>query len=198
MLPSLACWLLVDDGHSSDVRHRSSAPIYAPSLFHTPDSPFAEGPAREALYAAVSHDGIRGLTGCAGAAPRVIGLATREHLRASPLVPTAPPSGVSPLFRAVELPSGAATPAPGASGAHGASLGAPVAPNASLAPAAPDAFGAPGSLESATSLAERAHAWAGRFVHAYVRRVWDEAQWETAWFCNPPHLRTVPGLSHFQ
>ena len=83
---------------------------------------------------------------------------------------TAPPSGASPLFGNIQLPS--------------------------TDPAAPTL--APPTLESATDLAERAHAWAGRFVQAYVRRVWDEAQWETAWFCNPPHLRTVPGLSHFQ
>lgn len=52
--------------------------------------------------------------------------------------------------------------------------------------------------DAASSKAERAHWWAGRHVRAYVLKRWPEDQWETAWFCNPPHLRTVPGLSHFQ
>ncbi|CEH16465.1 Protein of unknown function DUF3605 [Ceraceosorus bombacis] len=47
-------------------------------------------------------------------------------------------------------------------------------------------------------LAESAQSWTGREVSKYVKRTWDEEQWETNWFCNPPHLRTVPGLSHFQ
>ncbi|CAO1630574.1 unnamed protein product [Jaminaea pallidilutea] len=51
--------------------------------------------------------------------------------------------------------------------------------------------------EGAASMAERAHQWAGRHVRAYVQKKWPEDQWQTAWFCNPPHLRTVPGLSHF-
>lgn len=47
-------------------------------------------------------------------------------------------------------------------------------------------------------VAERAQAWAGRFIDKYVKAQWPEQDWETAYFCNPPHLRTVPGLSHFQ
>ncbi|CAO1627236.1 unnamed protein product [Parajaminaea phylloscopi] len=45
--------------------------------------------------------------------------------------------------------------------------------------------------------AARAHAWAGRYVNAYVEARWPPEEWETAWFCNPPHLRTVPDLDHF-
>lgn len=46
-------------------------------------------------------------------------------------------------------------------------------------------------------LAEAAHLWAGRFVDKFICRYWDPTVFETAYFCNPPHLRTVPGLSHF-
>ncbi|KAF5360629.1 hypothetical protein D9756_004612 [Leucocoprinus leucothites] len=37
---------------------------------------------------------------------------------------------------------------------------------------------------------------AGREVHEFVRRRWNENQWETAWFVNPPRLQSVPGLAH--
>ncbi|KAN0060553.1 hypothetical protein ACQY0O_007014 [Thecaphora frezii] len=40
--------------------------------------------------------------------------------------------------------------------------------------------------------------WAAKEITGFVRRRWPEEAWETAFFCNPPHLRTVPGLSHFQ
>jgi len=51
--------------------------------------------------------------------------------------------------------------------------------------------------EAAAELAALAHKHAGRLIHEYVIRNWNEEEWQTAWFCNPPHLRTVPGLSHF-
>uniref|UniRef100_V5ERY9 Uncharacterized protein n=1 Tax=Kalmanozyma brasiliensis (strain GHG001) TaxID=1365824 RepID=V5ERY9_KALBG len=44
----------------------------------------------------------------------------------------------------------------------------------------------------------KAHAWASRHVTRFVEAKWPEGEYETAWFCNPPNLRTVPGLSHFQ
>ncbi|XP_006462535.1 hypothetical protein AGABI2DRAFT_193662 [Agaricus bisporus var. bisporus H97] len=37
---------------------------------------------------------------------------------------------------------------------------------------------------------------AGGEVHEFVRRRWDEIEWETAWFVNPPRLQSVPGLAH--
>ncbi|KZT67269.1 hypothetical protein DAEQUDRAFT_746211 [Daedalea quercina L-15889] len=33
-------------------------------------------------------------------------------------------------------------------------------------------------------------------VDTFVRRLWKEAEWETAWFVNPPRLQSVPGLAH--
>ncbi len=44
----------------------------------------------------------------------------------------------------------------------------------------------------------KAHAWAARYVTKFVEAKWPTERFETAWFCNPPNLRTVPGLSHFQ
>ena len=44
----------------------------------------------------------------------------------------------------------------------------------------------------------QAHAWASRYVNKYIEKVWPTDRFVTAWFCNPPSLRTVPGLSHFQ
>ncbi|KAJ1034817.1 hypothetical protein NDA13_001071 [Ustilago tritici] len=43
----------------------------------------------------------------------------------------------------------------------------------------------------------KAHNWASKHVTEYIKKVWPEEKFETAWFCNPPLLRTVPGLSHF-
>ncbi|KAI5481362.1 hypothetical protein MNV49_004984 [Pseudohyphozyma bogoriensis] len=37
----------------------------------------------------------------------------------------------------------------------------------------------------------------GREIEAFVLRTWKESEWETAWFCNPPHLQSVKGLAHF-
>ncbi|KAJ7143512.1 hypothetical protein C8R43DRAFT_1014451 [Mycena crocata] len=37
---------------------------------------------------------------------------------------------------------------------------------------------------------------AGLPVHNFVRERWAEAEWETAWFVNPPRLQSVPGLAH--
>ncbi|TFY54524.1 hypothetical protein EVJ58_g8810 [Rhodofomes roseus] len=33
-------------------------------------------------------------------------------------------------------------------------------------------------------------------VDTFVRRLWREDEWETAWFVNPPRLQSVPGLAH--
>lgn len=50
-----------------------------------------------------------------------------------------------------------------------------------------------GSSAELEAFAEAGHTWAGRFVDRFIRRHWSEDLYETAWFCNPPHLRTVPG-----
>lgn len=47
-------------------------------------------------------------------------------------------------------------------------------------------------------LIAQAHAWASRHVTKYIEAIWPKDRFKTAWFCNPPNLRTVPGLSHFQ
>lgn len=152
---------------------RSRLPIYSPALFHTPDTPFAPGAARDALYAAISHDGVRGMTGIdAFSGPRVFGQATRAVLSKAAEInttPTRPSTPSSSLHHALSAPAPYGSP------------GAPSRPPS------------PGRPEDAALMAERAQAWAGRFVRAYVTRVWNEEEWETAWFCNPPHLRTVPG-----
>ncbi|KAE9408939.1 hypothetical protein BT96DRAFT_962557 [Gymnopus androsaceus JB14] len=36
----------------------------------------------------------------------------------------------------------------------------------------------------------------GSHVHEYVKKRWNENEWETAWFVNPPRLQSVPGLAH--
>ena len=37
---------------------------------------------------------------------------------------------------------------------------------------------------------------AGAGVHEFVRSKWQEDEWETAWFVNPPRLQSVRGLAH--
>ncbi|KXN81752.1 hypothetical protein AN958_03769 [Leucoagaricus sp. SymC.cos] len=37
---------------------------------------------------------------------------------------------------------------------------------------------------------------AGSNVHEFVKKRWNEDEWETAWFVNPPRLQSVPGLAH--
>ncbi|RDB17946.1 hypothetical protein Hypma_000964 [Hypsizygus marmoreus] len=37
---------------------------------------------------------------------------------------------------------------------------------------------------------------AGEEVQKFVQNRWIEAEWETAWFVNPPRLQSVPGLAH--
>ncbi|KAF9452939.1 hypothetical protein P691DRAFT_755971 [Macrolepiota fuliginosa MF-IS2] len=37
---------------------------------------------------------------------------------------------------------------------------------------------------------------AGAEVDKFIRKRWDEDEWETAWFVNPPRLQSVPGLAH--
>ena len=48
-----------------------------------------------------------------------------------------------------------------------------------------------------TENASKAQWWAGRHIRTYIHARWHPDHYETAWFCNPPNLRTVPGLSHF-
>jgi len=38
---------------------------------------------------------------------------------------------------------------------------------------------------------------AGSDIASFVSREWDEEEYETAWFANPPRLQSVPGLAHF-
>ncbi|KZT09214.1 uncharacterized protein LAESUDRAFT_722943 [Laetiporus sulphureus 93-53] len=33
-------------------------------------------------------------------------------------------------------------------------------------------------------------------IDAFVQKRWKEAEWETAWFVNPPRLQSIPGLAH--
>ncbi|KAH9936542.1 uncharacterized protein B0H18DRAFT_325908 [Fomitopsis serialis] len=37
---------------------------------------------------------------------------------------------------------------------------------------------------------------AGSEVDTFVKWLWREDEWETAWFVNPPRLQSVPGLAH--
>ncbi|TFK52186.1 hypothetical protein OE88DRAFT_1711932 [Heliocybe sulcata] len=37
---------------------------------------------------------------------------------------------------------------------------------------------------------------AGAEVNEFVKSRWNEREWETAWFVNPPRLQSVPGLAH--
>jgi len=37
---------------------------------------------------------------------------------------------------------------------------------------------------------------AGYEIESFVKRRWNEEDWETAWFVNPPRLQSVPGLAH--
>lgn len=37
---------------------------------------------------------------------------------------------------------------------------------------------------------------AGAGVHEFVRSKWQEDEWETAWFVNPPRLQSVRALAH--
>ncbi|KAI8971181.1 hypothetical protein BD414DRAFT_470032 [Trametes punicea] len=36
----------------------------------------------------------------------------------------------------------------------------------------------------------------GEEIENFVRRRWDEHEWQTAWFVNPPRLQSVPELTH--
>lgn len=188
-------------------------PIIHPSLFQTPDTPFAAGPSRDALYEAVSSDGIRGLTGIdwetlAGPEAvidtelrgkyRVVGEHTIALLRKSREIETyTPATSVTPSPALTPKTEGVPALSPTMPKFN---LAASVLSNGSATSALSPPSAIPGRRrEHAVDLAERAHAWAGRYVEEYVRSKWPpEEGWECAWFCNPPHLRTVPGLSHFQ
>ncbi|KAK7690283.1 hypothetical protein QCA50_006938 [Cerrena zonata] len=37
---------------------------------------------------------------------------------------------------------------------------------------------------------------AGDEISTFVKRRWNEDEWETAWFVNPPRLQSIPGLAH--
>ncbi|KAI5897166.1 uncharacterized protein SCHCODRAFT_02616863 [Schizophyllum commune H4-8] len=37
---------------------------------------------------------------------------------------------------------------------------------------------------------------AGSEIDKFVRQRWNEREWETAWFVNPPRLQSIPGLAH--
>jgi len=37
---------------------------------------------------------------------------------------------------------------------------------------------------------------AGQEIQTFIERRWNEREWETAWFVNPPRLQSVPGLAH--
>ncbi|KAG6833445.1 hypothetical protein H0H87_006811 [Tephrocybe sp. NHM501043] len=37
---------------------------------------------------------------------------------------------------------------------------------------------------------------AGEEVHEFIKRRWNESEWETAWFINPSRIQSVPGLAH--
>ncbi|KAJ7486183.1 hypothetical protein B0H11DRAFT_2017292 [Mycena galericulata] len=50
--------------------------------------------------------------------------------------------------------------------------------------------------EKGTAEEDELVAAAGRPVHNFVKQRWVEAEWETAWFVNPPRLQSVPGLAH--
>lgn len=54
-----------------------------------------------------------------------------------------------------------------------------------------------GKAMLSNQLISQAHAWASRHVTRYIEAQWPTDRLVTAWFCNPPNLRTVPGLSHF-
>jgi len=47
-----------------------------------------------------------------------------------------------------------------------------------------------------TAEEEEAVRLAGAEVQTFVMRRWDEKEWETCWFVNPPRLQSVKGLAH--
>ncbi|KDN39466.1 hypothetical protein K437DRAFT_11422 [Tilletiaria anomala UBC 951] len=202
-------------------------PILHPSLFSTPDTPFPKGTSRDALYEAVVSDGIRGLTGHMATDRekgdgdfRVIGEHTVALLRKSKEIDTFTPTPsataspmLGPRMIAIQAAShlNARTGTGPSSGSRTSAVDPPILPPSALSvPVVPGSsanalsgtgIGTANALHMRThaaDLAERAQAWAGRHVDSFVRRTWPPDQgWQTAWFCNPPHLRTVPGLSHF-
>ncbi|KAH8102124.1 hypothetical protein BXZ70DRAFT_54685 [Cristinia sonorae] len=50
--------------------------------------------------------------------------------------------------------------------------------------------------ERGTDAEEELVRQAGREVDLFVRKRWNEREWETAWFVRPPRLQSVPGLAH--
>jgi hypothetical protein len=125
-------------------------PILDKVLFADKNTPFPKGPIREAAFAAINHDGIRGTSGSDKRIPG-IGFKTIDYLKGCPEV-------MEWIREQSRLDKSAGT-----------------------------------EDEEVAKMAEKAHAWAGRFIDKFVKKNWPEKNWETAYFCNPPHLRTVPG-----
>jgi hypothetical protein len=123
-------------------------PILDMALFSARDTPFPKGPIREAVFAAITYDGIRGLTGNSKQI-QPLGYKTRNFLKDS---------------------------------------------SETLAWIKENNDGIQSQEEQICDLAEKAQTWAGRFIDHFVKKQWPEEEWETAYFCNPPHLRTVPGM----
>jgi hypothetical protein len=118
------------------------------ALFATKDTPFPKGPIREAIFAAINFDGIRGLTGSSNKIQQ-FGFKTRNFLKES---------------------------------------------DEAMAWMKETYSSEQSEEEQLCDLAEKAQGWAGRFIDRFVKKRWPEDNWETAYFCNPPHLRTVPGV----
>ncbi|PWZ01893.1 hypothetical protein BCV70DRAFT_198174 [Testicularia cyperi] len=169
-------------GIPADARHWvvwSKLPIIHPVLFQDPDTPFSQD-LREELYDCVTGDGVRGFTGFASPPtaqnytfPRLSsrnGDDDGEEQRIASIAGNVTRARLAAQNSAAE-----------ASHANGAS---PHQPHA--------------AVEITEELASQAHYWAGRHIRQYVERRWPpHLGFQTAWFCNPPGLRTVPGLSHF-
>lgn len=115
---------------------------------------------RKNAYAAVSHDGVRGLTGWEMADPELGMPEGKRHI-----------VGMSTLDYTQKVVAAS-----------------PEHQNSSQSE----------SDQAARELAGQLQAWAARHVEAMVRDNFPPDKYQSAWFCNPPHLRTVPGLSHFQ
>ncbi|KAK0521575.1 hypothetical protein OC835_006846 [Tilletia horrida] len=139
---------------------------------------------QEELYAAVSHDGIRALVlpdedvraGPSVAAP-VTGEYTLEYFRARP-------------HFADQLPA-----PPSASQDDGSDSDTAAAATAATS----SLLSQTSPLEAAATLAADATmAYFAQHCHSFVLKTFPPAQgWRSVLFCNPPHLRTVPGLDHW-
>jgi len=168
--------------HLNDGAKLASAPHAQPVSWPFPAMSRAD---QEELYAAVSHDGIRALV-----LPNV-------DLRAGPSV-AAPVTGeyVLDFFRrrpdlAHSVDTAAALP-PSLSIPASLSFG-----SAKEGGALVDEAEAP--LEAAaTRAADATMAYFSQHCFSFVLKTFPPKQgWRSVLFCNPPHLRTVPGLDHW-